>query len=94
MAKKQKGTEVEPTSEDVAEEMDVAKLSKLLIRSFNKDEAETGKIAWNLATDHDSPTEVKEFISTGNTLLDYIITNKKGGGVPVGKITEIVGEEA
>jgi recombination protein RecA len=92
MAKKNKIEE--PEEVDVQQETDVVKLSKLLIKSFNKDEEKTGKIAWNLDSDLDNPTDVKEFISTGNTLLDYCIANKKGGGVPVGKLTEIVGEEA
>lgn len=84
----------EVSSEEVATETDVSKLSKLLIRSFNKDEAKTGKVAWNLATDLDNPTDVKEFISTGNTLLNYCISNRRDGGIPVGKLTEVVGEEA
>lgn len=75
------------------DDLDPTKLSKLLINEFNKGQ-EAGKIAWCLATDTDNPTEVKEFISTGSTLLDYIIANRKGGGVPVGKLTEISGEEA
>jgi len=95
MAKKNKREdEPEVTAEEVAQETDVAKLSKLLIKTFNKDEEKTGKIAWNLATDFDNPTDVKEFISTGNTLLDYDIANRKNGGAPVGKLTEINGEEA
>lgn len=36
----------------------------------------------------------REFLSTGSTLLDYSIANKKNGGIPVGRITEIVGNEA
>ena len=39
------------------------------------------------------PSDVKDFVSTGATLLDYAISNRKGGGVPVGKITEIAGLE-
>jgi RecA/RadA recombinase len=35
-----------------------------------------------------------EFLSTGSTLLDYAIANRKNGGVPVGRITEIFGNEA
>jgi len=76
---------------DVEKETDSLKLSKMLIREFNKGE---NKIAWCLGTDHDNPTEVKEFISTGSTLVDYIISNRRDGGIPVGKLTEIVGEEA
>lgn len=40
------------------------------------------------------PSDVKIFIPTGSTLLDYAITNRDGGGIPVGKITEIAGLEA
>lgn len=67
-------------------------LTRAIIKELNKDAKE--KVAWCLATDTDNPTDVKEFISTGSTLLDYIICNRRGGGVPVGKLTEIVGEEA
>ena len=92
MAKKSKNVEVEDDT-PVEQETDVAKLSKLLIKAFNKDEAKTGKVAWNLASD-DNPTDVKEWISTGNTLLDYAISNRRNGGLPVGKLVEIMGEEA
>lgn len=95
MAKKEKDDKKNKKDETPVElEQDSLKLSKLMIKEFNKDEAKVGKIAWCLATDDDNPTDVKEFISTGSTLLDYIIANKKGGGVPVGKLTEISGEEA
>lgn len=40
------------------------------------------------------PTDVKLFISTGSTLLDLIISNRKDGGIPVGKITELYGHES
>ncbi len=65
-------------------------LAKFLIHEFNKGSDEP--IAWNL--EDPNPTDVKEFISTGSTVLDYLIANRRDGGVPVGKITEIVGEEA
>ena len=37
---------------------------------------------------------VKEFISTGSTLLDYALANRKDGGIPAGRISEISGPEA
>lgn len=89
MAKKEKNVQ-----EQVSDAKEIAVLSKLLIKEFNKDEEKTGKLAWNLATDLDNPTEVNEWISTGSTLLDYNISNRPDGGVPVGKLTEISGEEA
>ncbi len=70
------------------------KLMKDLVKEFNKDADKLGKMAWCLGTDDDNPTDVKEFISTGSTLLDYAIANRRDGGLPVGKLTEITGEEA
>lgn len=82
----------EESTFSASDEKESLKLSKDLIRELNKDSKE--KIAWCLATDDDNPTDVKEFISTGSTLLNYIICNRRGGGIPVGKLTEICGEEA
>ena len=42
----------------------------------------------------DNPTDVKTWIPTGSTLLDYLISNKRNGGIPVGKLTTIAGESA
>jgi recombination protein RecA len=41
--------------------------------------------------DEDSPTEVQDWVSTGSTVLDAIISNRRGGGAPVGKIMELHG---
>lgn len=40
------------------------------------------------------PSEVKGFVSTGSTILDVIISNKRNGGIPIGRITEISGTES
>jgi recombination protein RecA len=40
-----------------------------------------------------SEDKVEKFISTGSTLLDYAIANRTDGGIPVGRITEICGNE-
>jgi recombination protein RecA len=74
------------------DEKELLHLTKTLIRTLNKEGED--KMAWCLATDKDNPTDVKDFISTGSTLLDYIISNRRGGGIAMGKITEVVGEEA
>jgi len=89
MAKKE--NDLENTSD--TKDMDSFKLSKLLINELNRNQDKTGKVAWCLATDEDNPTDVREFISTGSTLLNYIISNRRDGGIPVGKLTEISGEE-
>lgn len=88
MAKKEKEKEKE---EDI-KSMSTLALSRALIKEMNKDSEE--KVAWSLATDKDNPTDVKDWISTGSTVLDYQIGNKRGAGIPCGKITEVVGEEA
>lgn len=63
--------------------------SKDLIKALNKEFGE--RVAYNLETDV-SPTHVKRWISTGCVQLDYIFANRKGGGVPEGRIIEIFGE--
>ncbi len=59
-----------------------------LIASLNKEQGH--RVAYNLASEQ-SPTHVKRWISTGSTLLDYIVSNKRGGGLPEGRIVEIFG---
>jgi len=59
-----------------------------LISSLNKENG--SRIAYNLAED-ESPTHVKRWISTGSTLLDYIVANRRNGGLPEGRIVEIFG---
>ena len=59
-----------------------------LIASLNKEHG--AKVAYNLAHDT-SPTHVKRWISTGSKQLDYIISNRKDGGFPEGRIVEIFG---
>src|SRR6185369_10674809 len=93
MAKKNKEREVKETKPVVSEsEKEILAFTKSIINTLNKDGED--KVAWCLATDKDNPTEVKDYIHTGSTLLDYIVSNKRGGGIPVGKITEVIGEEA
>jgi recombination protein RecA len=59
-----------------------------LISSLNKEHG--SRIAYNLSED-ESPTHVKRWISTGSTLLDYIVSNRSKGGLPEGRIVEIFG---
>ena len=59
-----------------------------LISSLNKENG--SRIAYNLSED-ESPTHVKSWVSTGSTLLDYCVSNRRGGGLPVGRIIEIFG---
>lgn len=59
-----------------------------LIADLNKQAKK--RVAYNLGSDM-SPTHVTDWISTGSTQLDYDISNKPGGGMPVGRIVEIFG---
>jgi protein RecA len=59
-----------------------------LIKDLNKEHQ--SRIAWNLSVDV-SPTHVKRWISTGSKQLDYIVANRKNGGLPEGRIVEIFG---
>ena len=52
------------------------------------------KVAYFLDGDTDSPSEVGGWVGTGSSMLDLAISNRKGGGFPVGRITEITGLEA
>jgi len=59
-----------------------------LIKQLNREAGE--KVAFNLGDD-DAPTTVKRWVSTGSKLLDYVISNRRGGGFPEGRIIEIQG---
>lgn len=59
-----------------------------LIKQINKEAG--NRIAFNLGTD-DAPTNVKRWISTGSKQLDYIISNRRSGGIAEGRIVEIQG---
>ena len=59
-----------------------------LIKSLNKEHGT--RVAYNLSVDQ-SPTHVSDWISTGSKQLDYMISGKPNGGLPVGRIVEIFG---
>lgn len=84
--KKQKMSAVE-----MPKDLDPKQTVRTLRKSLNKDGEDM--VSWDLTKD-DSPTHVRDWISTGSTLLDYVISNRRNGGVPCGKITELQGEES
>ena len=68
-------------------------LAGLLADSLNKQNKD-GKIAYFLTDEGgDAPTNVKDWLSTGNAMLDVAISNRPYGGLPVGRISEITGLE-
>ena len=86
MAKKSKAEQ--------AEELASA-LGESIREGLNKKFKNTNyKVAYFLDGDTDSPSEVGGWAGTGSSMLDLAISNRKGGGFPVGRITEITGLEA
>ncbi len=69
-------------------------LAKTLADSLNKKFKDTNKVAYFLDGSDTTPTDIKEFISTGSSTLDLAISNKPNGGIAVGRITEINGLES
>ena len=63
-------------------EVSVEEFNEIIMDVLNKEE----KVAYSL---NDAPVNVDKFISTGSTILDYKISNRRNGGIPVGRITEI-----
>jgi recombination protein RecA len=68
-------------------------LADTLADSLNKKFKDT-KVAYFLDGSDSTPTDIKDFISTGSSMLDLAISNKPNGGIAVGRITEINGLES
>lgn len=51
-----------------------------------------GKVAYFL-DEHDDPSTISEWISTGSSILDLAISNRPDGGLPVGRMIEFNGLE-
>ena len=69
-------------------------LGSVLADALNKKfKDQSFKTAYFLEGDADAPVHVNEFVSTGSSILDLAISNRKNGGFPVGRITEITGLE-
>lgn len=68
-------------------------LADSLVEALNKENKDGGKIAFFL-NDAEDPSQIVDWVSTGNSMLDLAISNRPNGGVPAGRITEITGLEA
>ena len=68
-------------------------LADSLVEALNKESKDKGKIAFFL-TDEEDPSQITDWISTGNSMLDLAISNRPNGGIPSGRISEITGLEA
>ena len=82
------------TKAEQAEDLATA-LGQSIQEGLNKKFKNTNyKVAYFLNGDTDSPSAVGGWVGTGSSMLDLAISNRKGGGFPVGRITEITGLEA
>lgn len=70
-------------------------LAVTLAENLNKQfKASALKVAYFLeGSEDDSPSEVRDWVSTGCTVLDLAISNRPNGGFPMGRIVEITGLE-
>jgi recombination protein RecA len=80
--KKKSDQDNEPVRDDLA---------KALADTLNKNN--DGKVAFFLDA-QDDPSQIIDWIPTGNNMLDLAISNRPNGGVPVGRIIELTGLEA
>jgi len=67
-------------------------LADLIVSTLNKSQKDGSEVACFLDSQED-PQMVSDWISTGSTLLDLAISNRKDGGLPVGRIIELNGLE-
>ena len=68
-------------------------LAGVLADTLNK-QFKDMKVAYFLDGSDTTPTDIKDFVSTGSTILDLAISNKPNGGIAVGRITELNGLES
>ena len=68
-------------------------LAGVLADTLNK-QFKDRKVAYFLDGTDTTPTDIKDFVSTGSTMLDLAISNKQDGGIAVGRITELNGLES
>ena len=68
-------------------------LAGVLADTINK-QFKDMKVAYFLDGTDSTPTDIKDFVSTGSTMLDLAISNKPDGGIAVGRITELNGLES
>lgn len=79
-----------PKSKHVEVNLDTDRdeLAVLLYKELNKG----GKSSYYL-DEENNPSYVTEYVSTGSTLLDLAVSNKRNGGLPVGRFVELSGLE-
>lgn len=69
-------------------------LSNIIDESLNKKFKDMEKVVYNLGEPELSPSDITDWVSTGNDILDLYIANSPNKGLPVGRIVELAGLEA
>jgi len=67
-------------------------LVDILAETLNKN-SKSQQVAYFLDSDGNVPTNVPDWVSFGNAILDVAVSNRAYGGAPVGRIIEITGLE-
>lgn len=69
-------------------------LAQVLADSINSKSGKKNQVAYFLnGSSGDDPGSVMGWVSTGSSMLDLAISNRPYGGLPVGKIVELMGME-
>lgn len=81
--------------EDNTVETKAAVRDKLVDAIYNEiNSSENSFGAYFLDDPQWNPTDISDWVSTGNPVMDILLSNRKNGGIPVGRITEINGLES
>jgi recombination protein RecA len=78
---------------DKIQRVERSELAELIHKALNKSSADGTKVSYFLDEEED-PSMVSDWVSTGSTLLDLAISNRKNGGLPVGRIVEMSSQES
>lgn len=68
-----------------------SELALSIVEALNKT-FKDGQVAYIIGQE-DTPTDLKDFVGTGSSLLDLAISNRPNGGIACGRITELNGLE-
>jgi recombination protein RecA len=91
MAEEKKKTPGKHVELDATVERD--KLAVMLQKALNKSRKDGSKVSYFL-DEEDDPALVSDWVSTGSTILDLAVSNRKYGGLPTGKFIELSGLES
>lgn len=68
-------------------------LANLLTDTLNKQFKDQGQVVFTL-NDKENPSNIVDWVGTGNSVADLLVSNRADGGFAVGRLTEITGLES